>query len=1360
MSPKTSAETGARGKRRQRRTLALLVASLLALAILGSWYLTSNLLRDHVRRVLVARLEQMTGGRVELTDLRWSLWRLEIEASGLTIHGTEPAGAAPLLRADRVRLHLKPLSFFAPHVGLRELVAVAPQVHLIVGPNGESNLPGPRIEKSANEQIQEVLDMSVERVEIINGSLQWNERVLPLDFSAGDFVMNARWDASEHRYLASVHAGRLGVQFENARPVALTADAQFSLSRNHLDVSEFRVSSDRSRLALSGTVEDFQDPRLAGSYHAALDLGEAAAVLRERRLHGGTLEISGLTARASGGWKGTGKITLRDAAFDDGTLRLENVDGETDFVAGTERLRLPHIALRLLKGEASGEAEVMRWLARADAAPSQRPAGSARFQGRGFALEDVLHALNTPDMPLAQLHLAGRTSGTVEMHWQGTPRSAMAQIALQTEPITGIVPGQVPVKLRLVGTGDAAHDALEITELDAATPSTHLVASGRLSRDSSLKVGLHSTDVHELLPFAHAVRGPTAPPLPFELRGSVRFNGAVTGTLEDPSVTGHGEADDVALLLPGSWFHVASETQHHASAPPDARVRIPWEHLDLDLAYSPWQLLVRSATLRKGAAVLNFHGALELTDNRLLDSSRLRLEATLHRASLAELSEQAGSPYPVSGSLEAHAMLAGPQNDVRGSGSLQVREGEAWGEHFDSLAAEVDFGSGQAQFHHVALRAHGGELSGRGGYNFLSHSFDFRARGSGFRLEEFAALRQPRAQFSGRVQFEASGTGTPAEPVLNGSARISTLTVNRHALGTFDLKAATTGREMHVTGTSDFADARVALDGTVLLRRDFQTRARITLSSGNLNPLLTAFIPDRFTGPTELTASASFSGSLQRPAELFVDLQVDKLATSVEEIYLNNDGPLIFQVSDKVLHVERCRLSMEGTRFLEVRGTAELTGRQRLNIRAGGDLDLKLLQAFSPEIVSNGVAHLNLTVNGTLPSPSMQGQLKVSNGAISYTDLPNGLSDINGTMAFNQNRLEVEKLTARSGGGELQLGGALTFLRDGVYANLSATGHEIRIRYPEGVSSSGDATLTLVGTLHNATLAGEITVTRFGFSRDFDFAGYLARGKQGQPAIAAADSPLNLLHVDLHVLSTPELQVQTTQARFAGNVDMRIRGTAMRPVLLGRVSVTEGSLIFNGTKYRVERGDITFTNPVRIEPYLDVEASARVRDYDITLGFHGSLDRLNTSYRSDPPLPTADIIALLALGRTREEQANPAMISSSVQNQATVGQSPSNALLGQALNAAVSSRVQRLFGVSRVKIDPQVGGPENNPNARLTVEQDVSGRVTLTYITNLSQSAQEVIQLEYNVSRDVSIVALRDQTGVVSFDVRVRKRKR
>ena len=42
----------------------------------------------------------------------------------------------------------------------------------------------------------------------------------------------------------------------------------------------------------------------------------------------------------------------------------------------------------------------------------------------------------------------------------------------------------------------------------------------------------------------------------------------------------------------------------------------------------------------------------------------------------------------------------------------------------------------------------------------------------------------------------------------------------------------------------------------------------------------------------------------------------------------------------------------------------------------------------------------------------------------------------------------------------------------------------------------------------------------------------------------------------------------------------------------------------------------------------------------------------------------------------------------------------------------------------------------------------------------MTQSAQQIISMEYNVNRNVSVVAIRDQYGVLGIDVKIRQRKR
>ena len=131
-----------------------------------------------------------------------------------------------------------------------------------------------------------------------------------------------------------------------------------------------------------------------------------------------------------------------------------------------------------------------------------------------------------------------------------------------------------------------------------------------------------------------------------------------------------------------------------------------------------------------------------------------------------------------------------------------------------------------------------------------------------------------------------------------------------------------------------------------------------------------------------------------------------------------------------------------------------------------------------------------------------------------------------------------------------------------------------------------------------------MTITKLGVTPGFDFASYLQRSAQGS-VLPQTDPVLNRIRMDVHIVTTPELEMQTAIARLSGDADLRLRGTAAKPALLGRADVIEGELYFSGTKYHMERGDVTFSNPVTTTAVLDLQASTRVQDYDITVNLNG-----------------------------------------------------------------------------------------------------------------------------------------------------------
>jgi translocation and assembly module TamB len=385
-------------------------------------------------------------------------------------------------------------------------------------------------------------------------------------------------------------------------------------------------------------------------------------------------------------------------------------------------------------------------------------------------------------------------------------------------------------------------------------------------------------------------------------------------------------------------------------------------------------------------------------------------------------------------------------------------------------------------------------------------------------------------------------------------------------------------------------------------------------------------------------------------------------------------------------------------------------------------------------------------------NPGLRGRVDFQNGSLSLEDVPNGLSQLHGTLEFNQDRLEVKSLTAMSGGGLLSVSGYLAY-QHGIYADLTATGNGIRIRYPQGVSSLANASLHLQGPRSNLLLSGDVLITRFTVSPDLDITALAAQANAVQ-TIAPPDAPSNHIRLNVHIGSSPQLSFQNAYAKLAGNVDLRLRGTVATPALLGRVSITEGSGIIAGTRYELQRGDIYFTNPVRIQPNIDLNATARVEDYDITLGLHGTPEKMAVNYRSDPPLPEADVVALLALGRTASQQRLYMQ-----QQQALVNPS-TDALLGGALNAQVSSRVQKLFGAGSVKVDPNYLGALGNSTSRIIAEEQLGRNLTLTYATNVNTTSQQLIQADVAINRHVSLQLARDESGVFSVVLKATRRYR
>ena len=163
------------------------------------------------------------------------------------------------------------------------------------------------------------------------------------------------------------------------------------------------------------------------------------------------------------------------------------------------------------------------------------------------------------------------------------------------------------------------------------------------------------------------------------------------------------------------------------------------------------------------------------------------------------------------------------------------------------------------------------------------------------------------------------------------------------------------------------------------------------------------------------------------------------------------------------------------------------------------------------------------------------------------------------------------------------------------------------------------------------------------------------------------------MKLDIRVRTSPGLSVQASLAEnLQANADLRVRGTAAEPGVLGRVTIDEGHWCFSVRHYTVDTGTISFYNPLRIEPVLDISLETQAKGVTVTVRVTGPIDDMKLSYISDPPLQFQEIVSLLASGQTRTSRPNAAGEPAAAARAGISADGRSWRLLGAALADPVS----------------------------------------------------------------------------------------
>lgn len=1311
------------------------IAAVILLVLLGAFLIQRNtFLHGYLLAKIVQIGDKSAGTEIAIGDYSIQWFPLQIALQDVIVRGREDALAPPLASLPRVEIGMSWRPLLDKKIEITQLILDRPAVYLATDQSGKSNLPArPASQQPSSSRLQ----IFIEHAAVRGGDLRYADLLHKIDVNLPDLRLDVNQRAAD-RYSGAFEYSRGEISADGRSPLFQSAEINFTATDSGINFESVHVATDTSQLTASGSMRDYSSPAVLADYHLMLSASELHRELPAVPLSGGEIDLAGsFSYQAAAGallqaLKTTGRVStpaLR-ASLQDLKLNgkgLSNRDLSLRSLSANYSLEGGNLQVRALRTEAMGgvvhaEFSAQRLMA--------IPAYQLSVSAEGLSLEQIEGIAQTGMAPLR-----GTANLQASAHWTSTIKNAVARadaaVSASIDPVqsvpnpAGQLPQSLPLNADLHVAYDAPYSTLTVTNSSVVSSGTTITATGTVNAHSSLSVHARSTDLREADLLIVSVRrilnanGQTssAGSMPLDLRGTASIDAQVEGQIQDPRISGHLEADALEIRQ-ASWPRIQA---------------------DFDVSAS-------SVTLRNGLAETANHGRLNFTLATSLQhwsySAENSIAAHLQASQIpaADLEQLTRISAPVSGTFSGDMSIQGPIDNPMGQASLQLRDASLWGEPVRSVVTQVRAADKtiSAQFT-VATPA--GTISGEGQFDVPGRSYQISIGHSVLNLGQIHYFSS-RGSIEGMLGIEAHGQGTLKAPQFDLTLDGERLAFRNTPLGSMSAQLHIAGRQANFDLTSNIEGGQIHATGNAGLVSPYIVHGNFELHSPEFGPLLATYMR---SAPADLRGTADVSGEidgpLADPQEVKADVELSTLDLAYQNLALASAGPVRLNYADRVLTISQAELKGTGTDF-KFGGTLPLAGSAPLNITSTGSVDLHLLNVLGANTQASGTVQIDVTAQGALKQPQIGGTIEMTNAAFISDVAPVGVDNVNARLALKNNRLTIQNLSGQMGGGTFSVSGFASYAP--VSFSLQVSGKSVRIRYPQGTRAQLDADLTFGGTPAGSLLNGRVTIDQLSFTPDFDLANFVAQFNSTGVSVPSPWEQNTRLNVA--VSSSDVLALSSSQLSLQGSADLRVAGTVAAPVVLGRSTLTGGSIIFMHNVYQIQSGTIVFANPVRTEPTLNLYVTTTVESYDITLNFLGPLDRMRTNYTSDPALPPVDIIHLLAFGTTTEEAAATA-------TPASLG---AESLIANQLAGQVSNRLEKLTGISQLELDPSLGGNNSDPGARVAIQERVASNILFTFATDLTDTQNEVVQVKYQTKGRLSFTLTRDEYGSYALEIKTR----
>ncbi len=1276
----------------KRRVLGLLaIAAVIAMGVIGALfaYINSPAFKQTAQDFVVREIGRRTGAEVTLDNFDWAFRDQRFWLEGLTLRGLEPATDPPLARVRRIDVGIRLRTLLQRRVDLFELLIAEPETHVVIGPDGRTNIPSPP-QEDARRPFN--FRISIDNFRITDGAAFLNERRVNIDLGLVDLASDIRFNGVTE--ILSAHLRYTGNLDRDDRPsIPYDLDADLDYARNTLMVQRMEITSGKSVFKLQGRVDQLLSGSTAGKleYTGAADIPFLNYFFTEEEF-AGTASAVGSLEFSSGHFLTRGTTAADTIDFEGWHASQFKADYLYEYPE--KRAAFSNLRAQIIDGAVEGDVVI-----------ENLPGPSRVVLDLDYAGIDAANLARAYPWDPAY-RIFSRMTGTLNGWFEGKLARFHFAGNAALRAYTGDASGLVPFPLEGATDYESEPGQVRVSNADVRFYSTAVKADGLIhGENSDLRVNATSSNLREIA-FLYG-----------DANGAGSFDGTLTGRIKTPILNGAFTLDN--HVFKGEW-----------------RIQRAEGNVRLDTAAEIADLT--NARLDQGQSRLVINGTAAL-DGSPVD---LRVQATraLGEDFTQFVDQKMGGTF--SGAVRVTSL-----DPVQVEGDVQIDDFLIDDRLIGDSRAHIRYYEPVADLTQVSIRKNEASLDGNITYNRAIETLKFAVDAKSVDLYNFKDAGLPESVRGVIRQAQMRGDGTRLSPNIRGQAVIENLAVFGEEFPQVSIGLASTGSTLNVT-VDAARNLKMAADiDTASTGYPFKSTA--TFAAYSLDHI--ASIPE---GTFMVSGSAAISGLLSDPGSLKGDGRIESAEARVEQRALRTKAPFLVDFDTNGVRVSGVTFTGEGTEISLV-GTIGFTAGASLGLDVSGRLDLGLFAAAYPDWFSSGSVNVEGRMSGTAQNPDLRGVARFSNGAFGRRGFFTSLSGLSGDLFFDQNRVTVNNLAGRIGGGEVRAQGAAVLGQRQISSmNIRIEMDDVRMRYPEGLRTVVDGAVVLQGTAESPLVQGNLQIQNLSYQSDFDEFLQLFR----EAVLDQTVSPLGRLRLALHVEGNRNISIRNELADVEAQLNLDITGTADNPALTGHIEASGGTLLFQGTRYEITRGNIDFVDPLRIEPVVDIQAETELRDYRVILAISGRGERLRLDMRSDPPLPQLEIVSLIAGGRTREElAARPG--GGAVPTSEQLFQGGAASILFDLLQSRVGNRLG-LLGLDRVRIDPFLVGAENNPVARLTISEQLTKDLSITYSQDLSSNRQQIIQVEYFVSRNTSVVASRDELGSLGLDLKFRTRFR